>query len=344
MLFNYFVSYNYDMTKFNSLIIESCNDKIDVNDIIYHSSLTIDIIDEVVQYYSYNNVEPNGETLFRYLMYLEEDKHICNSNLLVENYYVVRINNHFTFSLINEYKSIDGLKNLPYFGPPISIYSMDTYYKVAIIIIFVICTLVNCGFLVFVILKRHSRIIKKSFLLFTVLVILLSILINASAFEFVKQSKTDFMCNLRLMILIMSIKALVDVLFMKTWRVHKVLNNTGMKKVHITNCDLIKAIICLIFIQCLFMVLWGLVSPGKYIILFYYRAVSSILVEETDIDHITIIYDCKINTVFGAIEILMDVILLSFVLYVSFRVRNADKEYNESITITYSIMIINIFF
>lgn len=40
----------------------------------------------------------------------------------------------------------------------------------------------------------------------------------------------------------------------------------------------------------------------------------------------------------------MDVILLSFVLYVSFRVRNADKEYNESITIAYSIMIINIFF
>lgn len=267
MLFNYFVSYNYDMTKFNSLIIESCNDKIDVNDIIYHSSLTIDIIDEVVQYYLHNNIEPNGETLFRYLMYLEEDKHICNSNLLVENYYVVRINNHFTFSVINEYKSIDGLKNLPYFGPPISIYSMDTYYLVAIIIIFVICTLVNCGFLVFVITKRHSRIIKKSFLLFTVLVILLSMLISASAFEFVKPTKTDFMCNFRLTMLIMSIKALVDVLFMKTWRVHKVLNNTGMKKVHITNCDLIKAIISLIFIQSLFMLIWGLVSPGKYIIL-----------------------------------------------------------------------------
>lgn len=54
-------------------------------------------------------------------------------------------------------------------------------------------------------------------------------------------------------------------------------------------------------------------------------------------------YSCKYNQAFGLIGDILLIIFFIITLYFSFRVRNADQEFNESMTISYSGILTYIF-
>lgn len=54
-------------------------------------------------------------------------------------------------------------------------------------------------------------------------------------------------------------------------------------------------------------------------------------------------YSCEYNQVFGLIGDILLIIFFLITLYFSFRVRNADQEFNESMTISYSGILTYIF-
>lgn len=55
-------------------------------------------------------------------------------------------------------------------------------------------------------------------------------------------------------------------------------------------------------------------------------------------------YSCEYNQVFGLIGDILLIIFFLITLYFSFRVRNADQEFNESMTISYSGILTYIFY
>lgn len=72
--------------------------------------------------------------------------------------------------------------------------------------------------------------------------------------------------------------------------------------------------------------------------------VISVIESQTDISKNVIVRDCSYNIPCIVIAALFLGIFYFMLLYTSFRLRNADFEFNESMTITFSAILLYIFF
>lgn len=282
-LHNHYVLYSYwpynSVTKsYYSMIKDNSFNQIHVNDFIYYSSLSMRLLSKGIDLYvdykhDYVNID---KTIFRYLLYENVLLNygikvgISTSNVLIHDHYYSQINKHLTLSVIDTYSTIyrKDEEDLPYYGPPIILFKVENSIKGVIYFFNALNIVINILFLLFVIIKRKSKIIRRAFSLFCILVIISSMLISVSAMYLTIQPKSPMECAGQLIFFLMSVVLMLSTLFIKIFKVHKVLNNTGIKKVKFTQFDFLYNVTLIVVVFTIYTVIWNLAVQPKYLYIY----------------------------------------------------------------------------
>lgn len=270
-----YMPYNSITKSYNDIIKDNSFNQIHVNDFIYYSSLSMKLLSKGIDLYidykkEYVNID---KTLFRYLLYKNTffnygvEVGISTSNIIIHDHYYSQINNHLTLSVMDVYPTHyrKNKNDLPYYGPPITLFKAEIGIDGIIIFSNVLNVAVNILFFLFVTIKRKSKIIRRAFPIFCYLVIISSMVLSLSAFylSMIPESVGD--CIGQIIFFIFSAILLLSNLFIKIFKVHKVLNNTGIKKVKVTQFDLFYNVIIITLLFTIYTIIWNFTLQPKYI-------------------------------------------------------------------------------
>lgn len=353
-----YMPYTSYMKHYKQSIDSNSFNQIEINDVVYSSSVAMKLISHGIELYrEFNgNIDNIDYQLFRYLLYKSSFVNygltvtLDTSNEVKYDYYFGVINQHLTVSIMDVYSTVyrDNNKKLPYFGPPTVLYEVSYTVTVFLYIFIIANVVINLFFAVFIIWKRRSKIIRRAFASFCIMVIIGSVALSLSALSIVSLPSSSLACSGQISHLLLSVCFVLSTLFIKIWKVHKVLNNTGIKRVTVSPFDLIYNVVVITVVYVIYLTIWTFSFPPKYCCSYFcyyiYRIIESIDDSQTDILKNVIIKDCSYNIVCVVIASVFLVIFYFMLLYTSFRLRNADFEFNESMTITFSLILIYIFF
>lgn len=282
---HHFILYSYmpdnSVTRsYYTIIKDNSFSQIHVNDFIYYSSLSMRLLSKGIDLYidykhDYLNID---KTIFRYLLYKNVflsygvEVGISTSNVIIHDHYYSQINKHLTLSVLDTYSTIyrNDQNDLPYFGPPIMLFKVENSINGIIYFFNSLNVVINIIFLLFVIIKRKSKIIRRAFTLFCILVIISSMLISVSALYLTIQPTSEMECAGQIIFFLISVILMLSTLFIKIFKVHKVLNNTGIKKVKITQFDFLYNVSLIVVLFTIYTVIWNLSLQPTYLYIISY--------------------------------------------------------------------------
>ncbi|KAJ0405234.1 hypothetical protein P43SY_006919 [Pythium insidiosum] len=184
---------------------------------------------------------------------------------------------------------------------------------------------------VFVFLFRNKPIIKRSQYEFLLLMLAGGILVCAAAIVYAGRP-SNAVCAGRPLLISMGFTTVFGSLFVKSLRVYRVFMRTALKRVTVTMWMMIKVFAVFFFVDVLILAVWFIVDfPSPTV---EYKPAPGF---QGDVDRIT----CKSSSfMFTALLIFWKAMLLFLGLYISFLVRNVSADFQESIWIFASSVIV----
>lgn len=255
-------------------INKNSGNQIPLNNFVFYGSTIIQTIaNSYINRGKFIDIGKFDKKTFRYILYKYNQlgftvgELIDTTNVLDNQFTFAQYNNHLTLSKIQSY-SISDLKNnyeYPYFGPPIITFQYNITYMILLIICLSINIIINISFIIFITLKRRSRIMRKSFISFCYSITISSMSLSLSAFfsSLIPTSVSD--CRWSMNCFGISIYLFISTLFTKIIRVHRILNNSAMIKVKISKYSFIINLLSLLSISLIYVIIWNYGFPPKYI-------------------------------------------------------------------------------
>lgn len=223
-----------------------------------------------------------------------------------------------------------------YFSKVIETYKYDEGFKVSIIILSAIACAICLviGYIVF--FFKKSKIMKSSSPLFLYYTLLSLILLAVSGDMFILEPNDKAVCALRVWLLAISIMFLFSVLFCKAWRIHKLFNNRELIRVKVSNIQLLQMIGIFLIVQIIYLTIWWLVDMSKPT-LSYSENYSTYLED-------MYLKECTSNIIFVMLQLIAIVIVFSWGARTAWSVRKASYEFNESMPLLSTIVVMCIIY
>lgn len=217
------------------------------------------------------------------------------------------------------------------FGKEKTFFKINSKIVQSVLIIFIIIASLCFIMIITIYLNSETKVIKFSSPLFNYFSLISLIVLSANGYLFtLEPSSNNVMCALRVWPLVVFLDCLFGLMITKSWRIHKLFNNKQLKKVNITNIELLKILGVMILVQLVYLMLWWLVDPSTYV------EVYSNLYS----DYYFYVYtrECTVSYPFVILQILFIFFFLLSGLYLAWGIRKASSEFNESFAVSASIL------
>lgn len=297
-----------------------------------------------------NNVKYTEEDIVAYTQILSQSTSLTcalgyiegtQTNTLSHYTYLSEISQ--TQSLIKIYPDLSVAVNpynsdetVCYNGPIVSYYNYDSTTVIFIILIFILFTIIYTIIVSLLVKNKREHVIKSSSLLILLYATFSDYLILVSGTLQGLWVYSDAVCMFYDMFLVVSITNAMCILVLKSWRIHLIYNNNRMKRVRITNSQVIFASLIISLIYIIYAVLSYIIYHPVFMLVIYSTDYS------TEIEEVYIRV-CSSNTVFNIIQIILLYIVAAFGIYFSWTTRKTDDAYNESKALATSIFFTSIF-
>lgn len=352
------ISGSYVITSYSSVISNTASgafqyltkseyqNAIQLNEVIENSYSSIYILKLAMEYSaSYdtsNNNLPNNDYIKLSLKYVSYDSpsgifSIKNNNHASKNIYILRLSSdnevqvfpsqgmEYTFDNNMTYVNNENCE----FSKNIEIYNVDQTMEYIVIGL----TILNCllcliiGLIVYIF--RRSRIMKSASPLFLFYTLISLILLSCCGNIFTQLPTQEYICELRIWYLSLSIDFVFSIMFSKAWRIHRLFNNKELQRVKVSNTMLLKMIGMILIVQIVYLILWTTLKPSKPV-LRYSSEFSTFL---SDI----YLQECTSSIPFVVIQLFVIVILFLWGGKLAWGVRKASAEFNESMSLMSTI-------